>query len=400
MNATSDSLAPITSTDRIGELDSLRGMALFGVLLVHFIGGVFYEMPLDADAFERWFGDPIQRTVLTISDISFWDKANTLFAMLFGMGFWVQMERLEARRSDFISLYSRRLVALLVIGFANLLLIFAGDVLHVYALLGFALLLARKMPARLMLFLGLILAVLADPIIDSIVPKHEHGLDELEREVFYEGPYWRHVALMARLHFEEEIIGLRHLGWFSHLFGRFLLGAWLIRSGMLLKACRGELPLGRLVVPCLGAGLALEVLSSAIYADLIALPSLVDVLAHSVGALVLATGYAMALAAMHGSKRFAIIPEFFAPVGRTALTNYVWHGMYFWIFFMGFGFGFHLLGRIPPSMAALMAIGLFAMQVAASKWWLARYRYGPLEYLWRWATYGSRPKFSLQPAAA
>ena len=77
-----------------------------------------------------------------------------------------------------------------------------------------------------------------------------------------------------------------------------------------------------------------------------------------------------------------------APAGRMALTNYIGQSVLGTLFFYGYGLGYW---GMPRAQQVLYVLAVFALQVALSRWWLARFRFGPLEWLWRWATYGRRP---------
>ena len=150
----SEAVAPITAKDRVGELDVLRGFALLGVMTINLweFGGESVTITADQLA-------ALPNAALN-SSIEFWlrlfvsDKANTLFACLFGMGFWIQMERLEARGAPFRSIYFRRAGILLIFGWLHFFLLFSWDVLHVYGIAAFILLFSRKLSARTMLVVG------------------------------------------------------------------------------------------------------------------------------------------------------------------------------------------------------------------------------------------------------
>ena len=78
-----------------------------------------------------------------------------------------------------------------------------------------------------------------------------------------------------------------------------------------------------------------------------------------------------------------------APAGRMALTNYLMQSLLCTLVFYGYGLGY--FERLPRVWQPLFVLAVFVLQVQASRWWLARYRLGPVEWLWRWATYGKRP---------
>lgn len=118
---------------------------------------------------------------------------------------------------------------------------------------------------------------------------------------------------------------------------------------------------------------------------------------RSPAALLLAAGYCaaivVALQKSWGKRVFGV----FAPVGRIALTNYLAQGLIYWFILYGMGPGLGLAGRIGSFYVLLICIAFFAFQVVYSHWWLARFRFGPMEWLWRALTYGERPPFRGAP---
>lgn len=390
-----DTLAPIGSTERIGELDILRGFALLGVFIVHFVGAGFNNLPLDPEQAELFEQAGANRMALFVSDMFFYDKANTLFATLFGMGFWVMMERLEARRAAFSRIYLRRLFALFLLGAVNIFLIFPGDVLHEYALLGFALFLLRKLPPSLMLGLGLILAIAGfymEPLLSIDAAAAWDRFNVIQAAAFVDGGYLNWVWETGQAHVQREILKAAFLGWALYIFGRFLLGAWIIRQGWIQRSEQLQPQMRLLLLIILPLGLALEGSSMAILLGAIDGPEWLEELLHLLAAPTLAAGYALALIVLFHS-RWTKLVRVFAPVGRMALTAYLAHGAIFTLVY--FPFGLDLLGYVSPAMAMGIALMVYIGLTLFCHLWLRRYRFGPLEFLWRWATYGKRPSFLL-----
>src|SRR3989338_9565329 len=140
-------IGPVPPSQRLEVIDVLRGWAVFGILLVNM---QVFSGPGDPLREELWTGTAeraAMQLVLFLADSKFW----TLFSFLFGLGFALQMRRAEARGAPFLPLYLRRLAVLLVIGLLHAFLLWTGDVLHIYALLGFLLLLFRTCSARTIL---------------------------------------------------------------------------------------------------------------------------------------------------------------------------------------------------------------------------------------------------------
>ncbi len=192
---------------------------------------------------------------------------------------------------------------------------------------------------------------------------------------------------------------VRHLGiniGFSIIvLGMFLLGAWFIRSGVMTQPER-HLPIFRKLawfgVPI---GLGLSLVSAGIATthvrDVNDGVFQVAMGLSMLGNLPLCLGYVSVVVLLWQSRARALLAPL-AATGRMALTNYLGQSVAGTLFFYGYGFGHWGLGRAWQLVFVLVVFGL---QVAFSRWWLARYRYGPMEWLWRWATYGQRPAMRL-----
>jgi len=118
-----------------------------------------------------------------------------------------------------------------------------------------------------------------------------------------------------------------------------------------------------------------------------------DMMAGSLGTICLALGYAGALLVVSGAPSGRKWLGWAAPLGRMAFTNYLVQSVIFgWIFY---GYGFGLFGRLGAATALSIGIVVYICQVLFSAWWLKRYRYGPVEWLWRTLMYGVSPPMLL-----
>jgi uncharacterized protein len=395
-------LTPIARGERLDHVDAIRGLALFGVLLVNLY--THTELVLTEASVAAMPTAAIDPLFGFVIDVLWEGKAQALFSMLFGFGFALQMQRLSARGADATAVYLRRLGVLLVLGFAHLFLVFLGDILHIYALMGLLLLLARPLPDRVLLWAGLALSILAWPVFHlwlaaSAPPGGEPPLEQVWaqgtaiRDALFRGSdYGAYVAEAWRGNFAEYLATPMFPAYCAYVFGRFLLGYWVARRGFLTDAAAHEALLAHLRPIMLWGGLVLALLAQALEHAGDALPPLLALLAsplEEISKLVLAAGYALWLLHWVRSGRFAAFARGLAAVGRMALTNYLMHSLAY--LFVLYGFGLGLLPYTGALVSLLLALGVFALQIALSRWWLARRRFGPAEYLWRWATYGRRP---------
>ena len=398
---------PITERERIAELDVLRGIALFGVLTMNFVS---FAGP--------GFGiTEAQAAALPTANLDHWtywgvrwligDKANTVFATLFGLGFYLQLQR-GSGKPGFEARYRRRLSWLLLFGVLNVLFLWMWDILNLYAIAGFFLLAMRRWRTRTLVLVGIaaslysaqlhewLIEVLGVPLPNVGRFSTDPGILESQR-IMISGDYPSLVAYWANFTWLDWLAGTMMIAWFVYALGRFALGAAIGRSGILDDIPKFVPLLRRVAWIAIPAGLAVGALIRLIYTEAWqpfgeseGLVTVGKVL-RSPAALLLAAGYCagivVALQRGWGQRLFGI----FAPVGRMALTNYLAQGLIYGFVLYGVGPGLGLAGRIGSAAVLAICIAFFAFQTAFSHWWLARYRFGPMEWLWRTLTYGERP---------
>jgi len=402
---------PVTAAERVATIDVLRGVALFGVFLVNFTS--FSATNVMATE-QQVLSLPTAAFDLTLFDVLEWltkDKANTIFAFLFGLGFYLQTTRLEARGADFERLYRRRLFVLLVIGVIHLNFIWTWDILHLYALAGFALLALRRLSNRALLTTGIVLAALGrtaqktlteftsaatwtgapDPYSDAAVL--------VRQQVSQSGDYFAVVHNFYDWMVVDYLASGLIVGWLLYALGRFLIGAWVGRHGWISRAreflpgwrrvLRWTLPLGLIL-----EGVATLLAESSLLPDFEHRAFIADNL-HLFAVPILATGYIAAIVVGFQSDRGRRWLAPFAYAGRMALTNYLTQSFVIAYVLFGIGPGLALAGRIGTCAVLGIVVAVYAAQVAFSRWWLGRFRYGPAEWVWRALTYGTMPPMRL-----
>ncbi|MBI4634772.1 MAG: DUF418 domain-containing protein [Candidatus Rokubacteria bacterium] len=417
-------MEPIPPRERIDLLDVLRGGAVFGILLVNM---AYFSMPIylaDTDVL-RWWTGGADRAAVRVIRLLFEGKFYLLFSFLFGVGMAMQMARARPAGARFVALWTRRMLLLLVFGAAHALLLSAIDVLALYALLGLVLLVARAASDRKLLlgtvlcfglaFLAndewLTLAELAfDPGAAERIREEEAAsearyaaLTEQAIHAYAEGGLGEIVAQRVR------DLGFYYVGvvaWGPTVLGMFFVGLSVGRRGVLGDVSAWE-PILRRVMWCgLGVGLAGNLVAvvtrEASSADWRSVIEPVKAVAFGIGAPALSAFYVAAtgLLLRRPAWRRRLAP--LAAVGRMALSNYLLQSLVCTTIFYSYGLG--LYGRVGPAAGAGLSAVVFAAEVAASVWWLGRFRFGPMEWLWRSLTYGRwfamREKACLNPTSA
>jgi uncharacterized protein len=375
--------APIDPSARIDAIDVLRGIALFGVLAIN-ITSEFRVSIFEQFLSHKHPASPLDRIVETILTLAVDLKAFALFSLLFGIGLAIQFERLSAspRRT---MLLVRRLIVLLAFGLIHLCLIWNGDILTEYALAGLIALpflfgprwlLAASAAAFLLLYLALQLWMPSGVFPDFVVLTQD--VAEANR-IYATGGFADVQAFRLR---EIPLIIPLHIYIFSRTIGLFLLGAFAWRAGLLRNTPDNRSLLFTIAAVGIGLGAAL-ILGHAggIFTGRI------GVVAGPLGTISLALGYGAAIIATANLARGRAWLGWAAPLGRMAFTNYLAQSVIFgWIFY---GYGLGLFGRLGTASALAIGMTVYVAQVLFSAWWLRRFRYGPVEWLWRTLMYGT-----------
>jgi uncharacterized protein len=419
-----------TANDRIRLVDALRGVALAGIAVVHFGEQYLGFMP---PAEHRSYN--VHGTLDGVLEGLSWTfirgKGFGLFSLLFGLSFALQMQRAERRdpSRDFRPRFAWRLAILFAIGWLHGLA-YSGDILTVYALLGLPLLLFYRVADRWLLAMAALLMVGTPRVVQRIVvgpaPAEQRAAAAQQLEAAAVG-HWKALAAgdvpeIVRFHADEGFrakweFQFGPMGRGFQTFGLFLLGLWAGRRrvfvdpeahGSLWRRLRRWTAALTLAIP-LVAG-ALFVAQRAMGggeaggpgASPPAEPALPDFTSWAV-----VTGLCV-FDAWNGVMTLFYVAAFvllfqlprwqprllrFAPVGRMALSSYVAQTLLGSLIFFGFGLG--LLGRFGNAVTLPLGAALFALELLACAWWLGRFRFGPLEWLWRSLTWLRRERFRL-----
>lgn len=407
-SATQAGLAPVQQAERIQIVDILRGFALFGILLVNMglFSHPFQSILVPADPATPWYDRAAEWLVHFLAEGKFY----AMFSLLFGLGMVLLMERIEARGRRFVPFYVRRLLALLLIGLVHAFLIWPGDILIIYALLGFPLILFRKARPRILLIWAVIL--LAIPLLfmaasaglmtlGRSVPEATKQMDQVFAQV--EAGYRADIARANQVYPDGnflEITAQRVYDYGSMGITSFLVMGFNVLAMFLVGAYFGKRrifndlaahrPLFRKL---LVVGLIIGLAGNALYATLIMSTARFEptaslalaTAAQGIGAPLLSLAYISAICLLALRPAWQRILQVLAPVGQMALTNYLLESIIATLIFYGYGLG--LFGQVGPALGLVLTVVIFLLLIPFSHWWMKRFRYGPAEWLWRSMTY-------------
>ncbi|GMT98784.1 DUF418 domain-containing protein [Corallococcus caeni] len=416
------SAGPTEHSERVHALDALRGFALVGVFISNSLTSFNGRILLPREQSLALGAAPLDVAVNSLFGLLIDQKFVTLFTFLFGLGFALQLTRAEGRGVSIVPVYRRRLAVLLGIGLVHMFGVWVGDILATYAVVGFMLLPFRKCSDKAVLRWAAVL-LFAFPITftvgQRVLPAVLHGAAEAERaqKATRDAEAAHRAEFLAGLS-SDSVLTTQwanvRFGWagmnnpsrpllLSIVLGRFLLGLWAGRRGLIQDVERHRPLLRRLAAWGLGVGTTIGLLVlvlNLVYRGVASPPGWLAWLRtpRDVGYLFMGTGYAAAFALLFQRERWRKVLGVFEPAGRMALTSYLMQSVMSLCLYDGWGLG--LIARTPPSRTVLFCAVLFAGQLAFSHWWLARFRFGPVEWLWRSLTYGRVQSMRLTPARA
>jgi uncharacterized protein len=393
---------PTQPGERIAIIDIVRAFALLGILVMNmpaFSEPVFRTGRLE-EIWPAWW----DRAALWIADAFFAGKFNSLFSFLFGVGFAIQMRRLSERGARATLVYLRRLLWLFVFGVGHALLVWDGDILHMYAVLGFLLLLVRKAPDRVIA--AMILAALLLPLgaglywgltstPESLAAEKAAiaQLESRERAVYPRGGYWEATALRVdsfRFLFRNPLYLIIS---YPQIVLTLLMGYYVGRKNWIVEAEGKPEAVRRVQLWTLALGLASGVgygitvrFTQPFEPSLMLLASMI---LYNLARPLLMLFYGATFLRLYRTQRGKAMLDPFRFAGRMPLTNYLMQsvvctGIFYW-------YGLGLYGKVGPAVLLVSAFAIFSVEVAWSIWWFRGFRFGPAEWAWRVLTYLKAP---------
>jgi len=391
------------ATSRIDLVDALRAFALVGILQVNiqsFAWGA--GEPLGYFAAPPSFADTIVYLLIgTFVSLKFL----SIFAFLFGVGFALQWRSLRRRLAPAEAgrVYRRRLRFLLALGLAHGTLLYYGDILAAYAVAGMVLLLyAQTRPATLVRaarrwWIAFALVITASTALFEWMRRafpSETEAAELPGWVLEQFDTYTRGGFLAQIgvrfaDYLDVLVSTLLLG-LPQLVALFLLGAvagrlgWLARPSRFPRLWQRATWIGAAALPVAAAGAWLNFVAMR---DTPGDRGLLGYAIQCAGSLV-ACLYVAAFVRLRDKHAMRAVIAWLAPAGRMPLTNYLVQSFAMGLVLSGWGFGLgSALGRTE---LALLALAIVAAQFAASRAWIGRFGQGPIEALWRRATYGPR----------
>lgn len=422
------------AAERIEALDVLRGVALFGILLMNVTGMGLpdaYTNPANAGGAE---GANLWAWIVT--EVGFEGTQRALFSMLFGASVVLFMARLEASgRRDAADIYARRNLWLIGFGLFNaFVLLWYGDILYMYGVVALFVVPFRKLTTRTLFVLGVVCLLL------GAAWTGKETYQNLEAHAAYVAAVAEQPDPEARNEAQEEAVGkwegvadhyvstpdeiatsiaqhsngygkaflpLAHesAGWqgwgtyryFFDVFGMMLIGMALFKGGVLTLA-RPAWLYGAMMVVGYAIGLTVNIIEVRWLIDhqFSAVAFVQDAPSYDLGRLAMTLGHVGALLLFVRSGVLGWLRRSLAAVGKMAVTNYLTHSLLALIVFILLG----QFGQWERHQLYYYVFAIWLAQLIISPLWLRYFRFGPVEWLWRWLTYLKRPPMRRRPAAA
>jgi uncharacterized protein len=386
--STTDTSGPDTTiSQRIAVVDGLRGFALFGILITNVIVvSSLLTVVDDGDRLRPLFDGTADHVVGAVVGGFFLGKFYLLFSFLFGYSFTLQLESAARAGKPAVPRLLRRCGMLFAIGLLHALFLWFGDILTLYAVLCLVLIALRRVRPKAAFITGCAIYLGFTALL--LVPGEAESDGDLLAFLDFD---WLHHAytgtpmdtLAAQLSIAPTFITFIWLGQGVTALGLFLIGMAAGKRRML----QDQAVLSQWVprVLWLGTAVGAPVVVASLVGELagVEFPAYFEAIVTATNPIVMAV-YIAAVIRLSWSRRGAALVRILAPAGRMAATNYIAQSAVFAVIYTGYGFA--LLDRVPPLGAVMIALATFAAQLLASKWWLERHVYGPVEWLLRSAT--------------
>lgn len=380
----------ISRNARIEVVDALRGFAVMAIILVHNLEHFIF--PVYPTSAPHWL-EVMDKSVADVVFTLFAGKAYAIFALLFGFTFFLQMDKRRREGYDFGFRFLWRLLLLIVFATLNAAFFPAGDVLLLFVVVGLVLFLTRSLSDRGLLLIAVFF--LLQPldwfhyIIHLIAPSYQ--IPDLKvgemytevGEVVKSGNVYDFFVCNMTLGQKASLLWAWDAGRFFQTAGLFLLGSYFGRKSFFVASPdRLRILVKVLAFSALVYAPLLALKDSAVGAEAViqkTVGTVLDMWQKLAFTLVLITSFVL----LYQSERFHKATDGLRFYGRMSLTNYVSQSIFGALIY--FPIGLYLAPYCGNTLSLLIGFATFGLQVVFSKWWLARHKQGPLEYVWhRW----------------
>lgn len=403
-------LQPIASREREIFMDVLRGFAILGIFIAN-LNGFSWYFPESGNT-GRWLLPEADHAMSFLHHLFIEGKFYSIFSLLFGWGIALQIKRAAVENVNAVPLVKRRLTWMLLLGAVHLI-IWPGDIVFFYALLGFILLPMRRFSDKTLVIIGVILIL--SPIAIYAAKSYWTILNAPAGLMFETGTKVMKNMNGVTIQTDAEIAAyLKTASWwevfkanisgffyrYGYLFfvsrvpkvlGVFLIGFALGRSGFYNNIGKHKKTLYIIIATGLLIGLPANYMLArymSYHMDdywQLNIKGLYQTIAYALGVVPLAFTYVAIFMLVFQKKTAAGILSVLAPVGKMAFSNYLLQSFIGSFVFLGAGLGY--IGEVGPVYYTVFGVLVFIGQVILSHWWLTYFNYGPVEYLWRSATY-------------
>ncbi len=389
---------PSKSGQRVEVIDALRGFAILGILLANILSwsGVKF-MPISE--LKQFASFDIDLFIYHLNGVLVDTKFYTIFSLLFGIGFFLQFNKNRNNQGDFMPIYYRRLRYLMLFGLIHMFF-WSGDILFIYALVGFVFVQFRNLKPQTLLiisFISFVIPLLIDVMMLKVSPGFmvpperlalKTYLDLSPEEViepFKHGDFWE-ITKMNFHNLKWRFFDLLPSGRLFKIFAFFILGFYMMANNYFIKKAHSV----KLLIVFLIIGLGFTFLSKEVGGSMGQFPSTWNDILYkflfSFGQVNLAFAYISILTIAYETRLGKKLMVGLKYVGRMSFSSYLSHTVFGIIIFYPYGFG--LFASMSLWQVEVLAIGIYAVQVLLAIIWLKYYSFGPLEWTWRSLTYG------------
>jgi uncharacterized protein len=384
----------VSGGKRIESIDRMRGFSLLGIFLVNMIS--FHSPYFNIDP-ETWWDGRLNLVTYRFIDLFVQASFYPLFAMLFGYGLVILRERTLEKGLKFNALALRRLSILLLIGIMHAFLVWEGDILITYSVCGFAFLLFIGWSAKRLLIAGMTLYIVPNLLLllmlgatATLGGGAEFSMyDKLAADQAFQAYQTGSFAEVTKQRTSEwyennNLMGL--IFYFITILPLFLIGAGAAKMRLFENVEANSRKIAYYAAAFALIGLLIKALPYFGGRNL-----MTDYAQDVFGGAMLAMAYALFIALFSENRKFDRVLSPLAAAGRLSISNYLFQSVFSTLIFYSYGLGYY--GKISIFAGTMLALIIYAFQLAVSSWWVKRYYYGPVEWLWRSGTYMKKQRF-------